>query len=185
MAVSPPVCNFGWKAPGFSLSATSGKILTLDDIRGPRGTLIMFICNHCPYVLAILDRLQRDAEALMSEGIGVAAICSNDAETYPEDSFINMVRMAKEKSFAFPYLSDESQEIAKAYDAICTPDFFGFNAADELQYRGRLDASGRNPAPPDARRELYEAMLQIARTGHGPAEQIASMGCSIKWKDAA
>ena len=185
MAVSPPVCNFGWKAPGFSLPATSGKILTLDDIRGPRGTLIMFICNHCPYVLAILDRLQRDAEALRTEGIGVAAICSNDAKTYPEDGFLNMVRMAQERAFAFPYLHDESQEIAKAYDAICTPDFFGFNAADELQYRGRLDASGRNPAPPDARRELYEAMQQIARTGHGPAEQIASMGCSIKWKDAA
>lgn len=184
MAVSPPVCNFGWKAAGFSLVATSGKLLTLDDIRGPKGTLIMFICNHCPYVLAILDRLQRDAEALMAEGIGVAAICANDAETYPDDSYLNMVRLARERAFAFPYLHDETQAVAKAYDAVCTPDFYGFNAADELQYRGRLDASGRTPGPADAKRELYEAMLQVARTGHGPADQAASMGCSIKWKAA-
>jgi len=184
MAVSPPVCDFGWKAPDFSLPDTNGNLRTLDDIRGPNGTLIMFICNHCPYVLAILDRLQRDAEALMAEGIGVAAICANDAETYPEDSYINMVRMAKEKAFAFPYLHDETQAVAKAYDAVCTPDFFGFNAADELQYRGRLDASGRNPAPADARRELYEGMLEVARTGHGPQQQVPSMGCSLKWKAA-
>lgn len=184
MAVSPPVCTFGWKAPNFSLPDTQGRLLTLDDIRGPRGTLIMFICNHCPYVLAILDRLQRDAEALMDAGIGVAAICANDAETYPADSFENMGRLAREKAFAFPYLHDESQSVAKAYGAVCTPDFFGFNAADALQYRGRLDASGRNPAPADARRELFEGMHQVAATGHGPAEQVASMGCSIKWKAA-
>jgi len=184
MAVSPPVCNFGSKAPNFSLPDTHGNLLSLDDIRGPRGTLIMFICNHCPYVLAILDRLQRDAEALIAEGIGVAAICANDADTYPEDSFVNMVRMAREKAFAFPYLHDENQSVAKAYGAVCTPDFFGFNAANELQYRGRLDASGRNPAPADAKRELYEAMLQVARSGQGPADQVASMGCSIKWKAA-
>lgn len=185
MAVTPPVCDFGWKAPVFKLGGTDGRIYTLEDVRGPNGTLIMFICNHCPYVLAVLDRILRDAEALQAAGIGIAAISSNDAEAYPEDSFINMVRMAKEKGFSFPYLYDESQEVARAYDAACTPDFFGFNAQDELQYRGRLDASGRQAGPADARRELFEAMMQVAETGVGPAEQIPSMGCSIKWKDSA
>ena len=182
MAVTPPVCDFGWKAPGFVLSGTDGKNWSLDDVRGPNGTLVMFICNHCPYVLAILDRLLRDATALQAAGIGVAAISANDADAYPEDSFINMLRMSREKHFTFPYLYDETQEVARAYGAACTPDFFGFNANDELQYRGRLDASGRNPGPTDARRELYDAMMMVAETGHGPREQIASMGCSIKWK---
>ncbi len=184
MAVSSSVCNFGWKAPDFRLPATDGRVYSLSDIRGPRGTLIMFICNHCPYVKAILDRIVRDARALQALGIGVAAICSNDAEQYPEDGFENMVRVAKEAGFTFPYLHDESQEVARAYDAQCTPDFFGFNAQLELQYRGRLDASGRNPAPWDARRELFEAMKQIAETGQGPREQIPSIGCSIKWRAA-
>jgi len=184
MAVTPPVCDFGWKAPGFRLGGTDGKIWSLDDIRGPKGTLIMFICNHCPYVQAILDRLQRDAEALRAQGIGVAAISSNDVTAYPQDDFINMVRLSKERGFTFPYLFDETQEVAKAYGAVCTPDFFGFDATDGLQYRGRLDASGRNPGPVDARRELYEAMLQVAETGRGPTEQTPSMGCSIKWKDS-
>lgn len=182
MAVTPPVCDFGWKAPGFVLSGTDGKNWSLDDIRGPKGTLLMFICNHCPYVLAIMDRLLRDAAALQAAGIGVAAISANDADAYPDDSFINMIRMSREKHFSFPYLYDETQEVARAYGAACTPDFFGFNALDELQYRGRLDASGRNPGPADARRELFEAMMQVAETGQGPREQIASMGCSIKWK---
>jgi peroxiredoxin len=184
MAVTPPVCDFGWKAPGFRLAGTDGKIWSLDDIRGPKGTLIMFICNHCPYVLAVLDRLQRDAEALRTQGIGVAAISSNDVVTYPQDDLSNMTRLAAERGFAFPYLFDETQEVAKAYGAVCTPDFFGFDATDGLQYRGRLDASGRTPGPADARRELYEAMVQVATTGHGPAEQVPSMGCSIKWKDS-
>lgn len=183
MAVSPPVCDFGWKAPDFRLPDTSGRLWSLDDIRGPKGLLIMFICNHCPYVQAILDRLQRDAEALMDLGIGVAAISSNDVESYPEDSPENMARLAAERGFRFPYLFDETQAVAKAYDAICTPDFFGFNAACQLQYRGRLDASGRTAGPVDARRELYEAMLSVAETGQGPRDQIASMGCSIKWKE--
>ncbi|MFD2175471.1 thioredoxin family protein [Rhodobacter lacus] len=183
MAVHAPVCEFGWKAPDFALPDTEGKIWTRDQVSGPKGTLIMFICNHCPYVLAVLDRLQAEAEALMAQGIGVAAICANDAATYPEDSFEKMGEMARARAFKFPYLHDESQEIAKAYDAICTPDFFGFNADYELQYRGRLDASGRNPAPPDAKRELYDAMRIIAQTGQGPREQVAAMGCSIKWKD--
>ena len=182
MAVSPPVCDFGWPAPAFSLPDTEGRVISLDDIRGPKGTLVMFICNHCPYVLAILDRLQRDAEALMEAGIGVAAICSNDALAYPEDSFENMRELARARAFRFPYLHDKNQAVAKAYNAICTPDFFGFNAAGALQYRGRLDASGRNPGPVDARRELYEAMMQVAQTQRGPEAQVPSMGCSIKWK---
>ena len=152
MAVSPPVCDFGWKAPDFRLPDTSGRLWSLEDIRGPKGLLIMFICNHCPYVQAILDRLQRDAEALMDLGIGVAAISSNDVESYPEDSPENMARLAAERGFRFPYLFDETQAVAKAYDAICTPDFFGFNAACQLQSRGRLDASGRPAGPVDAPR---------------------------------
>lgn len=184
MAVTPPVCDFGWTAPDFALPATDGTIWTLERIRGPRGTLILFICNHCPYVLAVLDRILRDARDLAPLGIGIAAISSNDVSTYPEDSPENMARMAAERNFPFPYLFDESQDVARAYGAACTPDFFGFDAAGGLQYRGRLDASGRNPGPPDARRELFEAMRQIAETGHGPADQIPSMGCSIKWKAA-
>jgi len=184
MAAIPPVCDFGWKAPDFTLPGTDGKVYSLDDIRGPNGTLIMFICNHCPYVLAVLDRIIRDARDLQALGIGVAAICSNDAVSYPQDSFDNMKKMARERGFPFPYLHDESQDVARAYDAVCTPDFFGFNAADELQYRGRLDESRKEAAAPDVRRDLFEAMKQVAETGRGPADQIPSMGCSIKWKDA-
>ncbi len=184
MAATPPVCDFGWTAPDFSLPATDGTIWTLDRVRGARGTLILFICNHCPYVLAVLDRILRDARDLAPLGIGIAAISANDVTEYPEDSFENMARMAAERDFPFPYLFDESQAVAKAYGAACTPDFFGFDASDGLQYRGRLDASGRNPGPPDAKRELYEAMRLIAETGHGPADQVPSMGCSIKWKAA-
>ena len=183
MAVTPPVCDFGWRAPDFTLPGTDGKAHTLADIAGPKGTLVMFICNHCPYVIAILDRIERDARDLQAIGIGVAAICSNDATMYPADSFENMVRMADQRGFTFPYLHDEDQSVARTWDAACTPDFFGFNAAGELQYRGRLDASGRN-AVDGARRELFEAMRQVAETGKGPAEQVASMGCSIKWKVA-
>ena len=184
MAASPPVCDFGWKAPGFTLPGTDGRDWSLEDIRGPKGTLVMFICNHCPYVQAVIDRIVRDARDLQALGIGVAAISSNDASEYPEDSFDNMAAEARRHGFPFPYLHDESQAVAKAYGASCTPDFFGFNAALELQYRGRLDASGRRPAAPDARRELYEAMRQVAGTGRGPADQVSSIGCSIKWKKA-
>lgn len=182
MAVTPPVCDFGWRAPDFSLPATDGTIWTLDRVRGPRGTLIMFICNHCPYVLAVLDRILRDARDLAPLGIGIAAISANDVSTYPEDSPENMARMAAEHAFPFPYLFDESQSVAKAYGAACTPDFFGFDAGNGLQYRGRLDASGRSAGPADARRDLYEAMRQIAETGQGPRDQVPSMGCSIKWR---
>ena len=184
MAVSTPICTFGWKAPDFRLPATDGRTLSLDDIRGPKGTLIMFICNHCPYVLAVLERILRDARDLAAEGIGVAAICSNDAVSHPDDSFPNMVRMAERHRFPFPYLHDADQSVARAYDAVCTPDFFGFDAGMGLQYRGRLDASRKETGPADLRRDLYEAMREVARTGHGPAEQVPSMGCSIKWKAA-
>ena len=184
MAATPPVCDFGWKAPDFTLPATDGRTYALSDIAGPHGTLVMFICNHCPYVLAVLDRILRDARDLAPLGIGVAAICSNDATTHPDDSFDNMKKLAETHDFPFPYLHDEAQEVARAWGAACTPDFFGLSAKGELQYRGRLDASGMRPAAPDARRELFEAMKRIAETGAGPREQTASMGCSIKWKAA-
>lgn len=183
MAATPPVCDFDWKAPDFTLPATDGRTYTLSDIAGAKGTLIMFICNHCPYVLAVLDRIVRDARELKDHGIGVAAICSNDAVAYPQDSFENMKAMAERHDFPFPYLHDEDQSVARAYGAACTPDFFGFNADLGLQYRGRIDSSGRNPTP-DARRDLFEAMKQIAETGKGPRDQTPSMGCSIKWKAA-
>ncbi|MGC9419026.1 MAG: thioredoxin family protein [Rhodovulum sp.] len=185
MAVSTPICDFGWKAPEFTLPGTDGKTYGLADVRGPRGTLIMFICNHCPYVIAVRDRIIRDAKDLQGLGIGVAAISSNDAETYPQDSFENMQKIARELDLPFPYLYDEDQSVARAYDAVCTPDFFGFDAGLGLQYRGRLDASRKEAGPPDLRRDLFEAMKQVAETGQGPKEQIPSMGCSIKWKDAA
>jgi len=175
------VCDFGWKAVDFDLPGVDGKRHSLTSARGPNGLLVMFICNHCPYVKAVLDRIVRDCTELSTHGIGSIAIMSNDPAAYAEDSFDNMQRVAREKRFPFPYVLDETQAVAKAYDAQCTPDFFGFNAKLELQYRGRLDASRTSPVP-NARRDLYEAMLQIARTGEGPKEQIASIGCSIKWK---
>ncbi|MDH3580176.1 MAG: thioredoxin family protein [Hyphomicrobiales bacterium] len=184
MAAHPPICDFGWKASGFTLPGVDGKSWRLQDIRGERATLVMFICNHCPYVKSVIDRIVRDARELQAIGVGVAAICANDAEAYPEDSFDRMKAFASRNGFTFPYLHDADQSVARAWDAVCTPDFFGFNADLELQYRGRLDASGRDPAPPGAARELFEAMRQIAETGAGPREQVSSMGCSIKWKVA-
>ncbi len=182
MAAVPPVCEFGWKARDFTLPATDGRTYSLSDIAGPKGTLVAFICNHCPYVLAVIDRIVRDGRDLKALGIGVAAICSNDAVSHPADGFENMRRMAVEWDLPFPYLRDEDQSVARAYDAACTPDFFGFNADLELQYRGRLDASRKAAGPSDLRRDLFEAMKQVAETGHGPEEQVPSMGCSIKWK---
>jgi len=178
-----PICNFGEAAKPFDLPATDGKRYTLEDVRGPKGTLVMFICNHCPYVKAVLDRIIRDANDLKEHGIGVVAINANDPAAYPDDSFDNMKRVAQAKQLPFPYLFDESQEVARAYDAVCTPDFFGYNKDLGLQYRGRLDASKTTPVP-GAIRELYEAMVQVAETGRGPEHQIPSMGCSIKWKAA-
>ena len=185
MAAQAPICDFGWKAPDFTLPGVDGKTYSLEGLRGPNGTLVMFICNHCPYVKAVIDRIVRDATELRSYGIASVAISSNDAVHYPDDSFANMKRFAAEHGFTFPYFYDESQEVARAYDAACTPDFFGFNADVELQYRGRLDESGRDPAGPHVRRDLFEAMKQIADTGAGPREQIPSIGCSIKWKAVA
>ena len=184
MATSLPVCDFGWKAPDFSLPSTKGENITLRDAKGPSGLLVMFICNHCPYVLAVLDRIMRDADDLKALGVGVVAISSNDVTSHPQDSFENMAKMAEEQAFSFPYLYDKAQDVAHAYDATCTPDFFGFNGKLELQYRGRLDASTSRAGPPDLRRDLFEAMKQVAKTGQGPQDQIASVGCSIKWKTA-
>ena len=179
-----PVCNFGTPAIDFSLPGTDGKTWRLEQVKGPKGLLVMFICNHCPYVKAVQDRIVRDARELQALGVNSVAIMSNDPADYPEDSFDNMQRVARELDFPFPYLWDESQAVAKAYGAVCTPDFFGYNAKLELQYRGRLDES-RKDAVPNARRDLFEAMKQVAQTGHGPRAQIPSMGCSIKWKGQA
>jgi peroxiredoxin len=179
-----PICDFGRPAPEFSLPGTDGKTYTLRDVRGPNGLLVMFICNHCPYVKAVRDRIIRDAKELKAHGIGTVAISSNDPTDYPEDSFDNMKKLAAELNLPFPYLYDESQAVAKTYGAVCTPDFFGYNKDLKLQYRGRLDES-RKESVPNARRELFEAMKQIAKTGEGPREQVPSMGCSIKWKGEA
>ena len=177
-----PICEFGKSAIDFALPGVDGKIWTLQDCRGERGLLVMFICNHCPYVQAVIDRIVRDTKELLNYGINSVAIMSNDATEYPEDSFENMQKIAKKYNFPFPYLHDHTQEIARAYGAVCTPDFFGYNAQLGLQYRGRLDASRKETAPTNAERELFIAMTQIAATGIGPAEQIPSMGCSIKWR---
>lgn len=182
MAVTPPVCDFGAAWHDFTLQGTDGRDHALADLAGSRATLIMFICNHCPYVQSILDRIVRDAKALQELGVGVVAISANDVDAYPQDGPEEMKRMAARHGFTFPYLYDRTQAVARAYEAECTPDFFGYNAKGQLQYRGRLDSSARTAGPADARRELFEAMRQIAETGRGPQEQTASMGCSIKWK---
>lgn len=181
VSLETPICDFGWKALDFSLPGIDGETHTLDGVRGPKGTLVMFICNHCPYVKSVHERLVRDTKALQDLGIGVIAIMSNDPLDYAEDSFDNMKIVAGKQGFTFPYVMDETQAVAKAYGAVCTPDFFGFNADLELQYRGRLDASRKETAPADARRDLFEGMKLVAETGRGPADQVASMGCSIKW----
>jgi peroxiredoxin len=169
-------------AVDFRLPATDGKTYSLADVAGKNGTVIVFICNHCPYVVAVIDRLVTDARALLAEGIGFAAICANDAAAYPDDSFANMKRFAEKHQFPFPYLHDESQKVARAYDAVCTPDFFGYDRDRKIKYRGRLDEGRTNPPPAGARRELLEAMREIAKTGKAPADQVPSIGCSIKWK---
>jgi len=176
-----PICDFGAAAPPFSLPGVDGRTWTLEDCRGPRGLLVMFICNHCPYVKAVNHKLVRDANDLAELGVRSVAIMSNDPTDYPEDSFANMQRVAAEYGYPFPYLLDETQEVAKAYGAVCTPDFFGYNADLELQYRGRLDASGRQPDAGEVRRDLYLAMRQVSETGRGPGDQVPSIGCSIKW----
>jgi len=183
MAATTPICDFGLKAVDFELEGIDGRSYRLEDVRGPNGTLVMFICNHCPYVKSVVSRIVRDVGDLQELGIGTIAIMANDTENYPEDSFENMKAFASEHGFNFPYVIDRTQEVARAYDAVCTPDFFGFNKDLELQYRGRLDES-KTTAVANARRELFEAMAKVAETGRGPKEQIASMGCSIKWRAA-
>lgn len=182
-SLQPPSLDGDFFAPDFDLPGTDGKRYSRAGVSGENGLLVMFICNHCPYVKAIRERLVRDTRELLAHGIGSVAMMSNDVADYPEDGFDNMQRVAQQFAFPFPYLYDESQQVARAYGAICTPDFFGFNRDLKLRYRGRLDASGRAPVPA-AKRELFDAMLQIAQTGDGPAEQIASIGCSIKWRRA-
>jgi peroxiredoxin len=177
-----PAAESGTSAFDFKLPGTDGRDWSLADCRGEKGTLIMFICNHCPYVQAIQQRLVRDTRELLEYGVRSVAIMSNDTKDYPEDSFANMKKIAQKFSFPFPYLLDETQEVARKYGAVCTPDFFGYNADLKLQFRGRLDASGMKPAPASAPRELFEAMKLIAATGKGPEDQIPSMGCSIKWR---
>lgn len=177
-----PAKDEGFYAPDFKLKNVDGRNLTLADIRGENGTLIMFICNHCPYVKGIADRLPSTVQKLRELGIGVAAISANDFIAYPDDSYENMQKFAKDHSFTFPYMIDETQDVAKAYGAVCTPDFFGFNANGQLQYRGRLDSDGKNPATAQTVPELLNAMTQVAQTGTGPAQQTPSMGCNIKWK---
>ncbi len=179
-----PVCNFGEKAIDFKLRGIDEKEWSLNDCRGKNGLLVMFICNHCPYVKSIQSKLIEDTLKLIDAGINSVAIMSNDPRDYPEDSFENMKKIATEFNYPFPYLFDKTQEIAKAYGAICTPDFFGYNATLELQYRGRLDASGMKSSNEELRRDLLEAMLEVAKTGQGPKHQIPSMGCSIKWKNS-
>jgi len=181
VSLSPPVCNFGWPAVDFDLPGVDGRRHTLASSRGTNGLVVMFICNHCPYVKAVIQRIIRDMQELAPLGVGSIAIMSNDTADYPEDSWDNMVRIARELAFPFPYVLDATQGVARAYGAVCTPDFFGFNAALGLQYRGRLDASRKEAAPADARRELFTAMQQVAASGRGPAEQIPGIGCSIKW----
>ncbi len=183
VSLETPVCDFGAPAIDFALPGVDGKTWSLDACKGTNGLLVMFICNHCPYVQAIRERLVRDTTELLGYGINSVAIMSNDPSLYAEDSFENMQKTAHEFGFPFPYLWDESQEIAKAYGAICTPDFFGYNAELGLQYRGRLDASRKETAIGNVRRDLFEAMLEVAKTGKGPKDQVPSIGCSIKWKE--
>ena len=177
-----PICEFGKKAKDFQLKSTSNKIITLEDVKGENGTLIMFICNHCPYVKAVIEDVVQDTRQLKTQGINSVAIMSNDIKNYPEDSFENMIEFSKKNNFNFPYLIDETQEIAKAYDAVCTPDFFGYNKNLELQYRGRLRELKNLIPIKDGESDLLKAMKQIAETGEGPKEQVPSAGCSIKWK---
>tara|TARA_B100000029_G_scaffold314529_1_gene306940 strand:+ start:684 stop:1238 length:555 start_codon:yes stop_codon:yes gene_type:complete len=183
MPIQTPICDFGQKAHDFKLKSTDNKVISLDDIKGENGTLIMFICNHCPYVKAVTKDIVEDCKKLKDIGVNSVAICANDAENYPEDSFKNMIEFAKKNQFIFPYLIDETQEIAKIYDAVCTPDFFGYNKNLELQYRGRLRELKNLIPVREGESDLLKAMKQIAETGKGPENQTPSAGCSIKWKN--
>ena len=183
MPIQTPICDFSQKAHDFKLKSTDNKIISLNDVKGKNGTLIMFICNHCPYVKAVTKDIVEDCKKLKELGINSVAICANDAENYPEDSFDNMILFAKKNQFNFPYLVDETQEIARTYDAVCTPDFFGYNKELELQYRGRLRELKNLVPVRDGESDLFKAMKQVAETGNGPEQQTPSAGCSIKWKN--
>ena len=183
MPIQTPICDFGQKAHNFELKSTDNKILSLNDVKGESGTLIMFICNHCPYVKAVTKDIANDCNELEKIGINSVAICTNDAVNYPEDSFENMIYFAKKNKFNFPYLIDETQEIAKTYDAVCTPDFFGYNKNLELQYRGRIRELKNLKPIKSGESDLFKAMKLIAETSNGPKDQIPSMGCGIKWLD--
>ena len=185
VALETPICDFGWKAPEFNLIGIDNKYYSFQDIKGTNGTLVMFICNHCPYVKSVIHRIVEDVTTLKEKGIGVIAIMSNDVNDPKygeEDSFDNMKLFSEKNNFVFPYVYDETQSVGKEYNAVCTPDFFGFNANNELQYRGRLEES-KMEIIPNAKKELLEAMIQVSETGSGPQEQIPSIGCSIKWKE--
>jgi len=183
MALQTPVRDINFQAPDFLLIGTDGETYALADVKGPKGLLVMFICNHCPYVKSSIDRLVDDCRALKNAGIGCVAIMPNDTHVHTDDSFDRMKDFAHQHHFPFPYLIDETQDVARAYGAVCTPDLFGFNAAGALQYRGRIDSAGPKAETADgATRELLDAMLMIAETGQGPEHQNPSMGCSIKWR---
>jgi peroxiredoxin len=184
VAVETPVCNFGWKGADFNLSSIDGNMYTCHDLSGSKGVVVMFICNHCPFVKSIIGRIVRDAKILSELGVNCVAICSNDDTSYPEDSFENMKVFAQENDFCFPYLHDGDQSVAKAYGAVCTPDFFGFNKARELQYRGRFDSATMLADKDSDTKDLLHAMEAVAETGRGPENQMRSVGCSIKWKTA-
>ena len=181
MPIQTPICDFGQKAHDFKLKSTDNKIISLNDIKGENGTLIMFICNHCPYVKAVIQNIVEDCKKLESNGIKSVAICSNDVKNYPEDSFDNMIKFSKNHNFNFPYVIDETQEVAKTYGAVCTPDFFGYNKDLELQSRGRIRELKNLKPIENGDSELKNAMKMIAKSNNGPKEQFPSMGCSIKW----
>ena len=183
MPLKTPICDFGQAAKSFELKSTNNEIIKLNDIKGTNGTLVMFICNHCPYVKAVIKDIVEDCKNLEKLGVKAVAICSNDTINYPEDSFENMIEIAKKHQFSFPYLFDETQNVAKSYDAVCTPDFFGYNNNLELQYRGRIRELDNLKPVRAGDSDLYSAMKQIAETGKGPETQIPSAGCAIKWLD--
>ena len=182
MAISAPLAELGWEAPDFVLTDTYGRQRSLADLRGPNGLVVMFICNHCPYVCSIIERICAAAREIQALGVGVAGVMSNATEAYPEDSFANMQAVAKRLDFSFPYLYDAAQDVARAYGAVCTPDFYAFDRALRLRYRGRLDSAGMRAVTGELRHELVDAVRAIVATGAGPAEQVACIGCSIKWR---
>jgi len=182
MGAQPPVCDFGWKALAFDLTGTDGKRYTLAEVAGPKGLLVMFICNHCPYVKGVIGGVVEDCKALAAEGVNAVAIMPNDTDAYPVDNFDRMKEFSREHGFGFPYVIDRTQAVARAYGAVCTPDIFGFDAGLALRYRGRVQEMRGSSPVSGAKRELLEAMRMIAQTGKGPADQVPAIGCSIKWR---